>query len=275
MKKLPLFLCLIVLLTVSACHKNDPVPAPQPQDSPIPNTGELVRSIQWSNGTLALVQYNADSSLKQINYSLLNSVGSTIFEWEGGKMKGMYDNRSLYKNTYYYDGNRVSYYINTTRDFVSATSYKMEYHYNANGQVSKLNYFSSSEAGSILKTATSYEYNASGELSKAITTSGNSIITHTIDSYSDSADFNPLLFIEVGLYEYYTLYNLAVFSSLKKYPAKITRTIKTGNNAAYVDRIVEHVCDITNRRINKITSHSSYPANPQYNSSLEAVFIYD
>ncbi len=275
MQKLPLFLCLFVLLTGSACQKNDPVPVPPPQDSPSPNTGELVRSIQWSNGTLALVQYNADSSLKQINYSLLNSVGSTIFEWEGGKMKGMYDNRSLYKNTYHYDGNRVSYYVNTTRDFVSATSYKMEYHYNANGQVSKLNYFSSSEAGSILKTATTYEYNASGELNKAITTSGNSIITHTIDSYSDSADFNPLLFIEVGLYEYYTLYNLAVFSSLKKYPAKITRTIKTGNNAAYVDRIVEHVCDITNRRINKISSHSSYPANPQYNSSLEAVFTYD
>lgn len=275
MQKIPFFLCLFVLLTGSACQKNDPVPAPQPQDSPNPNTGELVRSIQWSNGTLALVQYNADSSLKQINYSLLNSVGSTIFEWEGGKMKGMYDNRSLYKNTYHYDGNRVSYYINTTRDFVSATSYKMEYHYNANGKVSKLNYFYSSEAGSILKTATTYEYNASGELNKAITTSGNSIITHTIDSYSDSADFNPLLFIKVGLYEYYTLYNLAVFSSLKKYPAKITRTIKTGNNAAYVDRIVEHVCDITNRRINKISSHSSYPANPQYNSSLEAVFTYD
>ncbi|MCF1713162.1 hypothetical protein L0U88_00790 [Flavihumibacter sp. RY-1] len=275
MKKLPLFLCLFVLITVSACQKDDPVPAPQPQDFPIPNTGELVRSIQWSNGTLALLQYNADSSLKQINYSLLNSVGSTIFEWEGGKMKGMYDNRSLYKNTYHYDGNRVSYYINTTRDFVSATSYKMEYHYNANGQVSKLNYYSSNEAGSTLKTATTYEYNASGELSKAITSSGNSIITHTIDSYSDSADFNPLLFIEVGLYEYYTLYNLAVFSSLKKYPAKITRTIKTGTNAAYVDRIVEHVCDITNRRINKITSHSNYPSNPQYNSSLEAVFTYD
>lgn len=143
-------------------------------------------------------------------------------------MKGMYDNRSLYKNTYHYDGNRVAYYINTTRDFVSATSYKMEYHYNANGQVSKLNYFSTSEAGSILKTATTYETSSLGKLRKAITSSGNSIITHTIDSYSDSADFNPLLFIEVGLYEYYTLYNLAVFSSLKKYPAKITRTIKTG-----------------------------------------------
>jgi hypothetical protein len=275
MQKLPLFLCLFVLITVSACQKNDPVPAPPPQGSMIPNTGELVRSIQWSNGTLAQVQYNADSSLKQINYSLLNSVGSTIFEWESGKMKGMYDNRSLYKNTYHYDGNRVSHYINTTRDFVSATSYKMEYLYNANGKVSKLNYLTTNEAGSKLKTTTSYEYNTAGDLVKATTTSDNSVITHTVDSYSDSADFNPLLFIEVGLYEYYTLYNLAVFSSLKKYPAKITRTIKTGNNAAYVDRIVEHVCDITNRRINKITSHSTYPANPQYNSSIEAIFKYD
>ena len=275
MQKCPLFLCLFVLLTGTACQKNDPVPAPPPQGSMIPNTGELVRSIQWSNGTLAQVQYNADSSLKQINYSLLNSVGSTIFEWESGKMKGMYDNRSLYKNTYHYDGNRVSHYINTTRDFVSATSYKMEYLYNANGQVSKLNYLTTNEAGSKLKTTTSYEYNTAGDLVKATTTSDNSVITHTVDSYSDSADFNPLLFIEVGLYEYYTLYNLAVFSSLKKYPAKITRTIKTGNNAAYVDRIVEHVCDITNRRINKITSHSTYPANPQYNSSIEAIFKYD
>ncbi|MCG7751627.1 hypothetical protein [Flavihumibacter cheonanensis] len=275
MQKCPLFLCLFVLLTGSACQKNDPVPAPPPQGSMIPNTGELVRSIQWSNGTLAQVQYNADSSLKQINFSLLNSVGSTIFEWEGGKMKGMYDNRSLYKNTYHYDGNRVSYYINTTRDFVSATSYKMEYLYNANGQVSKLNYLTTNEAGSKLKTTTSYEYNTAGDLVKATTTSDNSVITHTVDSYSDSADFNPLLFIEVGLYEYYTLYNLAVFSNLKKYPAKITRTIKTGANAAYIDRIVEHVCDITNRRINKITSHSTYPANPQYNSSIEAIFKYD
>lgn len=271
----PGFLLLFSFVLLSSCQKDDQEQPDIPDKTETPDHGALVRSIDWSNGTKAIMVYNTDSTLKQIDYSYQNIVGATVFEWEGKRMKVMYDDRSLYKNTYYYSGDRITHYINSPKQIVSPSSYKMEYTYKSNGQPDKLKYLTTNEAGTELKGGTTYEYNNAGDLIKATTISGNSVITHTIESYSDSADFNPLIFIEVGLYEYYTIFNLPVMSRLKKYPAKIIRTVKTGNAEPYIDKIDEHICEISNRRINKITSKITIPGMPQYSNTITAMFKYE
>ncbi|MGN6491039.1 MAG: hypothetical protein ACTHLE_03505 [Agriterribacter sp.] len=269
---------LVVILTMyifPSCEKDDQEqPAPD-ETNDTPNYGALVRSIEWDNGTKAEMIYNTDSTLKQIDYSFQNIVSATVFEWEAKKVKVMYDDRSLYKNTYYYTGDRIAHYINSPKQIVSQSSYKMEYTYKSNGQLDKLKYFTTNEAGTELKTSSIYEHNAAGDLTKVTTTNNNSIITHTIESYSDSADFNPLIFIEVGLFENYTIYNLPVMSRMKKYPTRIVRTVKTGDDEPYIDKITENTCEISDRRINKLTSKITVPGMPQYSNTVAGVFKYE
>lgn len=258
-----------------SCQKDDQEQPVPDETNDTPDYGALVRSIEWDNGTKAVMAYNSDSTLKEIDYSFQNIVSATVFEWEAKKVKVMYDDRSLYKNTYYYTGDRVAHYINSPKQIVSQVSYKMEYTYKSNGQLDKLKYFTTNEAGTELKTSSTYEYNTAGDLTRVTTTNNNSIITHTIESYSDSADFNPLIFIEVGLFENYTIYNLPVMSRMKKYPTKIVRTVKTGNDEPYIDKITENTCEISDRRINKITSKITIPGMPQYSNIVAGVFKYE
>lgn len=270
-----LFLLLLTAQVFQSCNKDEQEqPAPDETNDP-PNYGALVRSIEWDNGTKAVMAYNSDSTLKQIDYSFQNVVSATVIEWEAKQMKVMHDDRSLYKNTYYYMGDRVTHYINSPKQIVSQSSYKMEYTYKSNGQLDKLKYFTTNEAGTELKAGTTYEYNTTGDLTKVTTITGNSVITHTIESYSDSADFNPLLFIEVGLYENYTIYNLPVMSKMKKYPTKIVRTVKTGNDDPYIDKVTESICEIGDRRINKLTYKITIPGMPQYSNTVVGVFQYE
>ncbi|WP_345026162.1 hypothetical protein [Ravibacter arvi] len=264
-----------LLSFLQSCRKNEGQPGPlTPGDNAV-NYGEMVRAIQWDNGLRASMLYDADSTLSRIRYSFRNVAGSTVIEWEGKRVKSMYEDESRNKNTYYYADGRISHFINSPRQATSAGGYKMEFDYKSNGQLAKLRYFVINEAGTNLKTETVYEYSSSGDLMKATTTGDNSIVTHTIEQYSAPVDFNPLIFIEVGLYENYTVFNLPVMTRMKKYPLRIVRTVQIGNEAAYIDKIDEHICEISNRRLNKIKSTITVPKMPQYSKSVTGVFEYD
>lgn len=269
MKTAALLLITTMAFLIQGCGKDEPV------ENGIPGNKELLRSIDWDNGTKAVMNYNTDSTLNKIVYTYQNITGATVFVWQDKQLQQMFDDRSLYANNYYYDGGKVSHYINKYKTGASPTSYKMEFTYNANGSVATLKWLATNEAGTKIKSASTYHYNVAGELSKVVTLNDNSVITHMVESYTDSVNFEPLVFIETGLFENYPIFNLPVMSRMKKYPTKIVRTVKIGTDAEYIDKVEENICGIVNKRINKIATTITIPGMPQYRSSVVATFNYD
>lgn len=260
-----------VAICINACKKyeNDH-PAPFENDN---KYIKLVRSIGYDNGTTATMSYNEDSTLNEIEYRYGNAVSSTIFNWEDRRLKELYEGRSLYKNTFHYTGAKISHYLNTYKTIPLPSSYRMEYSYDAAGRVVLLKYYTTNEAGTMLKTTSTYSYDNDG-LKNVETKSDNAVITHSIETYSDSADFNPLLFIDTGLFEHYPLFNIPVLSTMKKFPSKIIRKVKTGSNAAYIDTIEENDCLINNKSIIQIISRITSPGMPGYEKKIVALFKY-
>ncbi|MFT3680829.1 MAG: hypothetical protein QM791_11190 [Ferruginibacter sp.] len=269
MYKAGFILLTVITVFITGCKKDEPRP---PGD---PNDNKLLRSIEWSNGVKASMQYNGNYNLSKIIYTHGNITGATVINWQGSKVKEMFDDRSLFKNSYYYSRDRITHYINSFKAGTSSNSFKMEYTYNADGYVAVLKYFSTTEAGTTLKTTTNYEYNAAGDLVKATTLTPDITIIHTIVGYSEPADFDPLIFVETGLFENYTIFNLPVMSQLKKYPVKITRAVKAGNDPLFIDKIDENTCEITGKRINKMNTKIIFPATPDYNLSITGTFKYE
>jgi hypothetical protein len=258
----------IFLITLVACDKDkDPVETKLP--------GNLLKTITWDFGLSSNSVYT-DSLLQRIDFKWENSVGSTVYNWTGKTLKEIYDDRSIYKHVYSYDNDgKLTQITNTPRSGTLPTGYVLEFEYNNTGKVDSLKYFVINEAGKKLQGASSYSYHSNGELKEVITRSGNSIITHTIDSYSPLVSFNPCHYINPSLDEHYTIYNYAVIRQLKqKLPAKITRVNKAGNEQPYVDNIQENVYTINNYRIEKVVSSTSYPKSPGSNSSMESVYTY-
>lgn len=265
-----LALGLSVFIAMQSCSKDHD----KPGNTNPPYQADLLESIEWENGARETFTYNTDSTLKQIRYFFIASSHSYEFSWSGKKMIEMHDNVSLYKNTYTYNGNNVFQMTNTPKNGPVTGSYKMEYTYNASGKVDKLKYFVTNEAGTEIRAGTSYQYNGAGELIKTTTQTGNTIITQTIDGYSDEAIFNPWIFIDFTLLENYMIFNYPVLSTMKGYPLKITRTVQTGNDPAFVDIITTNTCDVSNKRINKLKIEIEYPGMPGYHSTHTGQFNY-
>jgi hypothetical protein len=80
--------------------------------------------------------------------------------------------------------------------------------------------------------------------------------------------------MESTLSEHYPIYNWPVLSKLAKLPKKITRKVKVGNDDEYIDKIEEHVFEISNARLNKMTTSIIIPGYPQYSNTISAVFMY-
>ncbi|MFT3702516.1 MAG: hypothetical protein QM802_09110 [Agriterribacter sp.] len=262
---------LIVLLCSTGCRKDDnEIPGP------VKDTAKraLVRSIEWDNGTTAIMEYNTDSNLVKIDYRFQNIVSTTVFNWTGKQFKEMYDDRSWYKNVFYYNGSNVSHYINTAREASIPTSYTMEYGYTPAGKLITLKHYSTDEAGTVLKASSQYQYNTQGELASVVTQSGNSVFTHVVESFSEEINFDPLIYIEPTLSENYTIYNLPVLSSAHKLPKKIIRKVKIGTAEEFVDKIEETVFETAHKRLNKITTTITIPGMPQYTNKISAVFRY-
>jgi hypothetical protein len=262
---------LIGLLYSTGCKKND-----NETPGPVKDTTkrELVRSILWDNGTTATMEYSTDSNLLKINYRFQNIVSTTVFNWDGKQFKEIYDDRSLYKNVFYYNGSRVSHYINKAREMSIFNSYSMEYGYSPSGKLTTLKHYTTNEQGTALQSTSQYQYTTGGELLSVTTQSGNSVFTHVIESFSEEINFNPLIYIEPTLSENYTVYNLPVLSSVNKLPKKIIRKVKIGSAEEYVDKIEETVFEIADKRLNKMTTTITIPGMPQYTNTISGVFKY-
>ncbi|MFT3749031.1 MAG: hypothetical protein QM768_11965 [Agriterribacter sp.] len=255
-----------------ACKKNN-TENPNPAENVKPYI-KLVRSIEYDNGITATMHYNEDSTLKKISYRYGNVLNATIFNWENQRLKEFYEDRSLYKNTFHYIGSGISYYVNTYKDIQLPSSYKMEYSYDDKARVTVLKHYTTNEAGTTLKATSTYHYNSASVLERVETKDNSAVYTHLIESYSDMAYFNPLLFIETGLWENYPVFNIPVLSSMKGFPAKIIRKVKIGNEATYIDKIEENTVLIADKNISRIINNVTSPGMSGYNKRVVAVFKY-
>lgn len=221
------------------------------------------------------MQYHADSTLKQIQYNYGEIFSSTVFKRENGLLKEFASSRSMYKNSIHYDRSRISQLVNGYKEIQLPNGSKMQYGYNNDGIVSTLKYFTINEGGETLKMSCVYHYNNNKELTKVITTEGANSLTHTIESYSDSTYFDPLMFIDTGLMEDFVIFSIPVLSKMNKYPAKIIREVKLGTEPQFVDKITSNACEIQDRHIRKLTIKVTSPGMPGYEPTVTGTFKYE
>lgn len=264
----------ISLALLCACKKdNDP---PKDPEDNIPQY--QVKNITWNNGLKGDFVYNNENNLQQIDYTYQTVSGRTVFGWNGKTFIEMYDDRSMFKNVYEYDAEgKVIRLRNIPRNSSMPGEYRFEFHYNAAKQIDTLQYITINEAGIKPKWLSSYEYNSAGDLLKVITKYDNTVITHTIDTYSPPVSFVPCHYIETTLSENYVIYNLGIMMQLQKQhklPSKVTRVVQTGAEPSYVDKIEEQIFIVNNYRIDKVYTTISYPEMPGYGNKVEAVYSY-
>lgn len=272
-KLLPFLLLMSLVIVSGACSKENPEEKPEVK---LPQY--LLKTIAWDYGLTANLSYNQDSTLSNIDYSFQSTSGRSTYSWAGKTLTEFYSNQSLYKNVFEYDKHgRVVKMRNIAKTGSVFTGYLFEFHYNALDRVDSLNYFTVNIAGKQLQASTVYHYNSAGEIKEAVTLSGNSTITHTINEYSPPVSYHAYNYIGTSLDENYIIYNYAVMTQLNKtnkLPAKITRVIKNSSQPASLDKIEAHVYTITNHRIDKVVTTISFPATPVNNRTLESVYSY-
>lgn len=267
-------LLFISLALFGACKKDNDAPK-DPEDN-VPQY--QLKAITWNNGLKGEFVYNNENNLQQIDYTFQNVSGRTVFGWNGKNFTEMYDDRSMYKNVYEYDGEgKVIKMRNVPRNGGIPNEHRFEFHYNADKKIDTLKFIAVNETGEQTKRLSIYEYNSTGDIMKVTTKYENSIIIHTIDAYSPPVSFFPGHYIETSLNENYTIYNLGIMMQLQKahkLPSKVTRIVQFASDPAYVDKIEEEIFTVDNYRINKVLTTISYP-DLGYVNKVEAVYSYN
>ena len=255
-------------LVLAACsHDDDPPPPP-----PAP-PHELLLSINWDSGLTSQFHYNADSTLKRIDFLYGTISGSYHFKWSGRRLVEYHDDRSLYKNMVHYTNGRVANITNTIKQGTSASSWDLAFSYHTNGNVKQLVYSVTNEAGKQVKATTEYFYD-NGELSEVLIDQGPQLILFRIDGYTDEVNFNPCAFIDASLNENYVLNNYVVMSQLKRLPSKITRLVTPQSGATFTDKVQQDSYTVHNKRIDKLKMEIIYPNMTIPGVSAEGIFHY-
>ncbi|HZG26769.1 MAG TPA: hypothetical protein VEZ17_19410 [Chitinophagaceae bacterium] len=263
------FLSALVVVFLSGCRKNDPLPLPSAPDK------HLLRAIEWNNGSKAVLDYNADSTLTSITSSFQNTASLTSFRFSGKKIAEMTDNESLRKVVYHYNQKgQVESTVGIYKDSTVPYSHEMRYTYNPNGSVATLNFYLVVGAVTTLEAISTYEYKSNGDLYKVTTASENLVATYVIDGYSAECDFSIYPYLDIALKVDYPLFNYPVLNTMKKLPSKITRIVKIGKDEPFIDHIEETGFTLTGKRIDKTVSRFTYPGYPAGNKTVLADYKY-
>ena len=264
------FLIVPYTLLLPGCSKDhEPVPAPPP--APIPQAaGPLLDSMVWNQfATTTYFAYRPDSLQDKIT-TISPNVSDTIrFTYNGRQLSHITNNRLNRSSDYFYDAaGRIT--LITMNDYGGTGHFRFAYGYDGAGRVNSLIY--SLEKGTVtekLYTAT-YQYDASGLLSKVngLTPDG-SVITLTIDAYTEECNFNPWLFAEpVDPSEVLEIDNLPFLQTLKRLPAKIT---KTSTSVKFIRQLTTTLQD---HNLSTMVTARDFPLNPTLNYQTEINFFY-
>ena len=226
-----------------------------------------------SSNTIAVYSYNADSTLKEVFYN--NELLPAFTEYS-------YSNKQLTHTTangepaavYGYTDGYLTTVTSSGKDS-AANGYKLVFSYTPNGMLEEMQYFTSDSTGTHLHTTHLYQYNIDG-LPAKITSIGSNVVTTTIiHDYSEECDFDAASFIKpVAPDDLYMIYNYSLLTQLSRLPAEIIVSRVEGRKAAVVETKYNASFTITNRKLEKIKSVTTYSAHPSNEESDEWVFHY-
>ena len=271
MQKLLIICCIISnAILLSGCSKeHEPFPAPPPVPTP-QGAGPLLDSMVWSQlATTTYFAYRADSLQDKIT-TVSSYVSDTVrFTYNGRQLSHITNNRLNRSSDYFYNAAGKITLI-TMSDYGGNGHFRFAYGYDGAGRVNSLVY--SLEQGTVtekLYTAT-YQYDASGFLSavNGLTEDG-TIVTLTIDGYTEECNFNPWLFAgPVDPSEVLEIDNLPFLQTLKRLPAKIT---KTATNAKFIRQLTTTLQD---HNLSRMVTARDFPLNPTLNYQAEVNLFY-
>lgn len=261
---------MLLPLAFAACQKESSTPPPQPA-----TTGLLLKKIFYASGVQAFLSYNPDSTLKKTDYTNGTAGGTVYINYNGKQITEFGNETSLNADFYTYVNGRVTRVLNKRKTGTYPVSHHLDYTYNNDGTVATLKYYQTNEAGTALKTTSAYQYDAQKLVKQVVTEQPDGYrITHKIDAYSDVYGVSPLIFVQPGVTEFYTIYNYPVITSMNRLPAKITRLIKPAGGAEKEETIYIQDYKIDKKKINTLYSEINYPEHPNLNVKDTAVFTY-
>lgn len=267
-RKLIPFYVIAALLLIQGCKKTT-VPG-----SPLSSGKQLLREITWTAPSAkAALFYNADSTLKTVQYLGPGSGYTVNYSYTQKRITAFGLDNSLYQHEFVYgSGGRISNVKRKEQGQVYTED--MEFYYDATGAVTVLKYYVINEGRRVLAASSSYKYDTDQRLSEIISIDINgSKSSISIEEYSAGFNYDPLWFLGITAGENYQIYNYPVLSSMKGVPSKIKRTVYV-NGLPSTELLIASTFVITNSRIDKHTTVTSYPQNPQYNSTSDTEFKY-
>ncbi|WP_290797283.1 hypothetical protein [Flavihumibacter sp. UBA7668] len=261
---------LLSLLNLS-CKRDEP-------DEPVFPTRQqyLLKSIQWEEGTKSDFSYNPDSTIKERSDRSGQRRELTSFVWENGRMVQHAQESSLYTNSYNYStSGQISGIRNRYKDIPLTNGYELKFQYQSNGLLAKMQYNQINEAGETLIQEAIYQYN-NKELIKiqGFDKLGRLKLENSIESYSDSCDFLPWVFISTSLSPLYQIYNYPVLSNMKKLPTRIVQKLYDNDGIVSSTYIYINQPVIDGYAIKELKQEVLHPDNPTYNSANTGTFLY-
>jgi len=233
-------------------------------------------SIPELNGT-GQVFYNADSTIKQINYAGSNHYSSVYSYLPNRAVSEINIGPDIFKINYTY--NNLGQLITMTKGVHSgpgyATQVKLDYTYFTNGTLATIKYYLFNGATATLVYTTSYEYDTQDRPTKIVSVDkdGDKIIK-TIEGYSSEIKFDPIFFMVADFDENYTFYNYPVLSKIYCLPTRIVESRVTNNAAPVIAKTTTYTYTITDGKLEKSEYALQFTAFPQYNTSSQNLYTY-
>lgn len=281
MKKLSPILLVLVLAGVAlfpaiSC-KRDENPAPNSVPHEFQAEEKLLRQIDWSNGVTSNFFYNPDSSIHQRLDKSDQQESTTNFLWENGKMVEQHQSASLYTNKYEYNSqNQLVRLVNKYAELPLAGGYELVFSYDLRNLPSELHYYQVNEGGKELVYRSVYSYNNQNELENVTTFDAAGIrrFVFTVESWTESCQFMPWVFVSGSLHPLYMIYNLPVLSRMHRLPASIRKVQYNNNGSVHSETRFINTADVNGEHIEELTMETKYPADPSLDIRVTGHFIY-
>lgn len=264
-------IAVLFLLLAGSCSKDEEALQTANQNH---TPSFLLDKVEFKNSSATVAYtYNADSTLKSTSYTDSLSSSFTAYSYTNKQLAGIFPTGNPSAEYGYTDGYLTS--ITALGKENGTPGYRMAFSYAANGLLEEMLFYTSDSTGEHLQTTNLYQYNIDG-LPAKITSIGDNVVTTTlIHGYSEECDFNVASLLNPGQPgDLYMIYNYSLLHQLNRLPAEIIVSTAEGHQAPVVKKKYTADFTITNRKLEKIRSVTTYAAHPSSEERDEWVFHY-